>query len=118
MRERQREGERYSIRIRRKLLCCHQPFGGKHSELVCVAASGYNCLDVDIVRWTEEGEERERQRERGRESAGGGRRRGRGGGCGGGWAMGGCEVWIQEIGMAFTQCLGKSGSTARGENCL
>lgn len=35
--------------IRRKLLCCHQPFGGKHSELVCVAASGYNCLDMDIV---------------------------------------------------------------------
>lgn len=32
--------------------------------------------------------------------------------------MGSCEVWIQEIGMAFTQCLGKSGSTARGENCL
>lgn len=36
----------------------------------------------------------------------------------GGRVRGGCEVWIQEIGMAFTQCLGKSGSTARGENCL
>lgn len=48
-RERWSEGERYSIHIRRKLLCCHQPFGGKHSELVCVAESGYNCLDMDIV---------------------------------------------------------------------
>lgn len=32
--------------------------------------------------------------------------------------MEGCEVWIQEIGIAFTQCRGKSGSTVRGENCL
>lgn len=47
--EGERERERYSIRIRRKLLCCHQPFGGKHCELVCVAESGYNCLDMDIV---------------------------------------------------------------------
>lgn len=53
MNERERDGggerERYSIHIRRKLLCCHQPFGGKHSELACVAESGYNCLDMDIV---------------------------------------------------------------------
>lgn len=67
MRERQREGERYSIRIRRKLLCCHQPFGGKHSELVCVAASGYNCLDMDIVSMDRGGRG---ARERGGESAG------------------------------------------------
>lgn len=57
--------------IRRKLLCCHQPFGGKHSELVCVAASGYNCLDMDIVSMDRE--------------------RGRGAGNGGGVAEGG--VW-------------------------
>lgn len=42
-------GKDTAFGIRRKLLCCHQPFGGKHSELVCVAASGYNCLDMDIV---------------------------------------------------------------------
>ena len=48
-RRRGREKERYSIHIRRKLLCCHHPFGGKHSELVTVAESGYNCLDMDIV---------------------------------------------------------------------
>lgn len=38
--------------------------------------------------------------------------------CLGGVGVFGCEVWIQEIGMAFTQCLGKSVSTAKGENCL
>lgn len=50
-RETKGDGERetYSIHIRRKLLCCHQPLGGKHSKLVCAAASGYNCLDVNIV---------------------------------------------------------------------
>lgn len=74
MRERQREGERYSVRIRRKLLCCHQPFGGKHSELVCVAASGYNCLDMDIVSM-DRGGRGARERERGRESVGRRRRR-------------------------------------------
>lgn len=102
-RETVRERETYSIHIRRKLLCCHQPLGGKHSELVCVAASGYNCLDMDIVSM-----DRVRS-EKGRRWGGGWR---------GGGVRGGCEVWIQEIGMAFTQCLGKSGSTARGENCL
>lgn len=49
---------RYSIHIKRKLLCCHQPFGGKHSKLVCVAESGYNCLDMDIVSMDRESEER------------------------------------------------------------
>lgn len=38
------------------MLCCHQPFGGKHGELVCVAASGYNCLDMDIVSMDRERE--------------------------------------------------------------
>lgn len=98
----EREGERYSIHIRRKLLCCHQPFGGKHSKLVCVAVSGYNCLDMDIVSTDRGSEEWERKKVC----------------CSGEWGVGVCEVWIQEIGMAFTHCLGKSSSTAKGENCL
>lgn len=91
--EREEEREKYSIHIRRKLLCCHQPFSGKHSELVCVAGGGYNCPDMGIVSM-----------DRPSEKVAG--------------VMEGCEVWIQEIGMTFTQCRGKSGSTVRRENCL
>lgn len=61
MKEREEEGEKYSIHIRRKLLCRHQPFSGKHKELVCVAGGGYNCPDMGIVSMDGAGEEGERR---------------------------------------------------------
>lgn len=67
---------------------------------MCVAGGGYNCPDMGIVSMDRASEEEEE----GRKQVTG--------------VMEGCEVWIQEIGMAFTQCRGKSGSTARRENCL
>lgn len=60
--EREREREKYSIHIRRKLLCCHKPFSGKHSELVCVAGGGYNCPDMGIVSMDRASEEGERKK--------------------------------------------------------
>lgn len=56
------EGEKYSIHIRRKLLCRHQPFSGKHSELVCVAEGGYNCPDMGIVSMDRASGEEERKK--------------------------------------------------------
>lgn len=70
---------------------------------MCVAASGYNCLDMDIVSMDRE-----------RRLGGAGNRGGR---CEDGL---GVEVWIQEIGMAFAQRPPKKkwlGGDA-GENCL
>lgn len=61
-RERGRGGGGYSIHIRRKLLCCHKPFSGKHSELVCVAGGGYNCPDMGIVSMDRASEDGERKK--------------------------------------------------------
>lgn len=61
----EREKEVYSIHIWRKLLGCHQPVAGKHNELVCVAESGHNCLDMDIVSMN-----RRKGSKRGRRSGG------------------------------------------------
>lgn len=70
---------------------------------MCVAASGYNCPDMDIVSMDSEGME--------------------GGAANGGKVREdrvGVEVWIQEIGMAFTQRRRKKEwlDGEAGENCL